>query len=673
MVEMRPLVRALVAGAFLLLPGLASAQQTTWYLAEGATGPAFEQEILAVNPNDQAATGTVTIYKGGVAIPVPFAIPGKRRITLPVNSVPGLAEGETSAKIETDVPIFVERTMYWQGKQGGHNAGAIGAPALTWYLAEGAASDFFSTFILLVNANSSATNVTLSLLKDDGTKADYPYTLEANSRKTVFVNELLGNAPSSFSAQVTSVQPIFVERAMYWLGFAGGHDATAVTAPATTWRFAEGFTDSDFETYFLVANPGNAGGTVTLDFYLDNGATITKTVPIAPTSRVTVRVRNYAELANAAFGTRITADVPVVAERAMYWGGYQEGHATAGLTADAPKWIFAEGLDGTHSGVPYETFFLFMNSSSSPVNITGTFYREDGYGSQQQFTVPANSRYTLFGGSAPHMAGQKFGAVFEGDANFMVERAVYWGAGRFGGHVSTGTPWTGSIGVPANPPAPPPPPPPPAAPNPPQPPVCTALICDNLQGSTVGSQIGGHFDGFGYVISDDNHGIRYTLPTITKGYFEMEITGMRVANWDEKWKIMGMYDGSGGWSSSDLYRFSLEHRYRPDRAHPWNRFLRLKVLNGSGEHGEYIESDTAASVGWNPSEIYKFRFEWGDGRARLTVTTSNGTVVGHLDKPYGHGGPYAPPLHMFSVGNPVGGDHGTVPGLRVRNVRIGRN
>ena len=79
--------------------------------------------------------------------------------------------------------------MYWNNKQGGHNAGPVGAPAHTWYLAEGATSDFFSTFILLVNANNSATNVTVSLLKDDGTRTDLPYTLGANSRKTVFVND----------------------------------------------------------------------------------------------------------------------------------------------------------------------------------------------------------------------------------------------------------------------------------------------------------------------------------------------------------------------------------------------------------------------------------------------------------------------------------------------------
>jgi hypothetical protein len=666
MVSPRPFLRTLAAGLVLSLPSLGFAQQTTWYLAEGSTGPFFEQEILAVNPNEQIATGVVTVYKDGATLDVPFAIPGRRRITLPVNAVPGLQNGETSAKITTDLPIFVERTMYWLGKAGGHNAGGLTAPSSTWYLAEGATGSFFNTFILLVNPSGAAANVTLSLMKDDGTSTDFPYTLAANSRQTVFVNQLPGFNSANFGTTVTSSQPIFVERAMYWFDYAGGHDATAVTAPASSWRFAEGFAGGDFDTYFLVSNPGNAAGSVTLEFFLDSGAVVTKQRTIGATSRITVRARDYAELENAAFGARITSTVPTVAERAMYWGGFQEGHATAGLTSESSKWVFAEGLAGVHGGQPFETFYLFMNSSASPIDVTGTFYREDGYGSQITFQIPANSRHTLYGAAVPFMDGQKFGAVFSSAANFMVERAVYWGAGRFGGHVSTGTPYAGNIGVPSNPPptvAPPPPPPPP--------PACTAIVCDDLQGSTKGQQVGGSFDGFGYVISQDSHGIRYVLPTIASGYFEAEITGMRVANWDDKWKIMGMYDGNGGWTSDDPYRFTVEHRYRPDRPSPWNRFLRLKVLNGSQHHGQYIETDTAASVGWNPSEVYKFRFEWGDGRARFTVTTANGTVVGHIDQAYGAGGPYAPPVHVLTLGNPIGGDHGSVPGLRIRNVRIG--
>src|SRR6188472_2355128 len=88
-----------IAGAAVALAALsavppATAQQTRWYLAEGSTGPFFEEEVLAINPTDQTATGIVRVYRDGTAVDIPIVIPPRRRTTLPVNQVPGLATGE---------------------------------------------------------------------------------------------------------------------------------------------------------------------------------------------------------------------------------------------------------------------------------------------------------------------------------------------------------------------------------------------------------------------------------------------------------------------------------------------------------------------------------------------------------------------------------------------------
>lgn len=655
--SMRPLIRALTLGFLVFAPVAAQAQQTRWYLAEGSTGPFFREEILAVNPTSQTAAGIVRIFKDGGSVDVPFAIPAHQRITLPVNQVPGLENGETSALIDTSlsgVPIFVERTMYWLGDRGGHNAGGVEAPSPTWYLAEGATGSFFSTFILMVNPNATPATVQVSLLDDGGHRTNFPYTLQANSRVTIPVNELPGFASANFATTITASQPIFVERAMYWQGFEGGHDATAVTAPATSWRFAEGCTAGDFDTYFLVANPGNVGGTVTLTFFLDSGVVVTKQLPISPTSRLTVQARRFAELQEAAFATRITATVPIVAERAMYWAGYGEGHATAGLTDEQTAWIFAEGIAGVHGGVNFETFYLFLNSTNSPIQVTGTFYREDGAGTQQTYTLAPNSRFTLYGAAVPHMNGKKFGAVFQGSAPFTVERAVYWGAGRYGGHVSTGTRWTGAVAAPSTPPEIPPPPPPP--------PVCTVALCDPLAGSTKGRIYGGAFDSFGFVLTDNRAGIEWTVPTTPKGFFEFELTGMRPAQSDDKYKILAMYNQD--WDSGNLYRATVEQRLPP-------RYSRLKFLAGNGDHGQYIESDVA--IPWNPADTYNVRLEWGDGRAAFIVTSLSGAGQWVLDEDFGAGLVYAPPSHRIAIGNPDagGGDHGSFPGMRIRNVRFG--
>jgi len=659
---------ALALFAGVAAPRDAVAQQTRWYLAEGSTGPFFEEEVLAINPTDQTAAGFVRIYRDGNAVDVPIAIPPRHRATLPVNQVPGLATGETSALVDTTasgVPIYVERTMYWNGHRGGHNAGGVEAPATTWYLAEGATSNFFSTFILLVNPNPTAATVNVRLLSDDGPPADFPYTLAANSRLTIPVNALPQFRGANFGTVITASQPVFAERAMYWMNFTGGHDATAVSSPSAVWRFAEGFTGSDFETYFLLANPNASAVTVTLSFFLDSGTVVTKTETIAASKRLTISARTYPEMRDKAFATRITSSAPIVAERAMYWGGFIEGHATAGLTAEATKWAFAEGMAGTFGGVPYETFYLFLNASTSPITITGSFYREDGFGTRQTYTVPANSRFTLYGASVPHMLGQRFGAVFESSAPFIAERAMYWGAGRYGGTASTGAPYTGTIGTPVEPPAPPAPPPPPP------PPVCPGYVCDNLQGASTGAVYGGGFDAFGFVITDDRAGIEWAVPTITRGYFEYELTGMRMAFNDQKYKMFAMYDGD--WSSANLYRATIEQRLPP-------RFSRFKFITGDGcdakcgTEQRYIEDDT--EIPWNPADTYRVRVEWGDGHAGFTVTSLSGNGQWVFDEPYGNaslGGVYNPANHRVAIGNPRagGGEHGSFPGMRIRNVRIG--
>ena len=230
--------------------------------------------------------------------------------------------------------------MYWLEKRGGHNALAVEAPSTTWYMAEGAANGFFDTFILLANPQSTAATATLTLQRDDGFTQAIPIALDPLDRETVYVNtdpRTAAFAGYSFAASITADQPVFVERAMYFQGFEGGHSSTGVTAPSTTWLFAEGFTGGDFYTFFLINNPNASPATVTLTYFLDNGTTVERVRgrsrrPLARRCSPTP-TRTYSRQPSPP-GSRAT--VPVVAERAMYWGGFAEGHATDRRHPDWP-------------------------------------------------------------------------------------------------------------------------------------------------------------------------------------------------------------------------------------------------------------------------------------------------------------------------------------------------
>jgi lysophospholipase L1-like esterase len=478
------LVILVVALCVLASHGAADAQPslTKWYLAEGATGPFFEEEILIGNPNASAATISITYLQPEGVAPIvqTFTIQPTSRKTVRVNDVPGLANvSAVSAVVEctNGLDIVVERSMYWasQSRRGGHNSPGVLAPAKKWLLAEGS-TGFFDTFVLIANPDTTNdATVDVTFLKPDGTTVKVQRTVKANARLNVWVNaevpELAGKA---FSTVVESVNgtPVFVERAMYFGGnpWEGGHESAGLTEPSTSWFFAEGYTGGSpslsFDTFLLLANPGAQSANVTVTFLLEGAAPIVRTYTLLPTSRENVWVDLLPGLENIAFSAQVESDQPIMVERAEYWGAtglWIDAHDTPGLTTDALKWAFADGAeDGLRlstngaTSVQYDSYFLVANPADAALALRATFTREDGTGIVRTYTVPAKSRFTIPTSLYPELSNQRFSAFLEStnDVKFAAERAMYWGVGYYGGHASTGTPWTGTIGTPAAPPAP---------------------------------------------------------------------------------------------------------------------------------------------------------------------------------------------------------------------------
>lgn len=434
---------------------------TKWYLAEGATTSTFIEEILLANPNPGAASITITFLKSdGTTVSHALTLAANSRATVDVNGI--VPNDAVSAVVDSSIDIVVERTMYHPGatRRGGHTSAGVLNPALQWHLAEGA-TGFFNTFVLLSNPSTTTdAQVRVTFLRSSGSPVIYNYTVARNSRYTVWVNSEvpeLVNASFSTLVESTNAVPIIVERSMYWNNFEGGHETAGVSAPSTTWRFAEGYTAGGFNTFLLLGNPSSSvTSNVAVTYYLENAAPVVKNYVVGPQARLDVWVNQIPELQNVPFSMLVQASSGIVAERAMYWGNFIDGHATTGLTQEATKWGFAEGLERGHYGTYFSSFFLLANSTGTAANMRATFYREDGTGIQRTFTVPANSRYTLIAAAYPELANQRFATFFESTnaVPVIAERAVYWDGTFYGGTGSAGVPWTGAIAVPPAPPAP---------------------------------------------------------------------------------------------------------------------------------------------------------------------------------------------------------------------------
>jgi type VII secretion-associated serine protease mycosin len=95
-----------------------------WYLPEGSTKPPFHEEIAVLNPSDHSANLVVTFMKvDGTTEVRYFAANPTSRLTLDINDL--LPDTEASVRVVSDVPVAVERAMYFAGGRGGPSSFGI--------------------------------------------------------------------------------------------------------------------------------------------------------------------------------------------------------------------------------------------------------------------------------------------------------------------------------------------------------------------------------------------------------------------------------------------------------------------------------------------------------------------------------------------------------------------
>jgi YVTN family beta-propeller protein/autotransporter-associated beta strand protein len=419
----------------------------TYYLAEGATGPFFDTDVLLANPNSTPAPITLTFFRDDATTLIQHrTLPATSRTTIHAKDIDGLDANAFSTAVTSNLglPLVVERTMWWDASgYGSHGEKASDGPAPQWYFAEGS-QGFFHTYFLLLNLHETPNTAHITYFLEDGSPVMRDYAMAPTSRLTVDVATEPALANRSFGALVTFDQPGMAERAMYFgtsPTFSGGHDSAGVTAPATSWFLAEGATGSFFDTFVLIANPGDLDTTVTMTYLPATGSPIVKTHAIAAHQRLTVNIADEdPALASAAVGTQITATQPVVVERSVYWphGNWYEAHNTTGETSAGLKWGLAEGrVGGTNQA---QTYILLANPGTQAAVVTATFLRTNGTTLVKTFTVAPSSRLNIAvtgaGSDVPELADESFGATLISTQPIIVERSLYtdangvtWAAG----------------------------------------------------------------------------------------------------------------------------------------------------------------------------------------------------------------------------------------------------
>jgi hypothetical protein len=462
-----------------------------YFLAEGATLNGFFETQIALLNYDAVRSASVEVQfqlkDSGNVLTHTLSIDPHQRATISVRQlaqdVPALAElssAEFSTVVRSTTPLVVDRTMSWDASgYGGHAETSIDAPSSTWYLAEGATLGAFELYYLIQNPNTSPLDNEIEvtyLLPPPAAPIVRRYSMGANTRRNIAVHLEPGLEDVEVSAVIRtpSGKPVIVERAMYLstggLFYGAGHESVGIRETNRQWFFAEGATGDFFDLFILIGNPGDEPARVTATFQFVDGITcstrIGNTQPdpellVGPKSRQNIWVNLLQipgcphDLADAAVATTITSDVPIVAERAMWWGRPQEtwweAHNSAGFTTTGVKWGLAEGAQGL--GVAVETYVLIANTSDYDGTARVTLYFEDGSTTERIVELVRQARTTVAvgvppdlerqGAGLPERTGSGFGAVTadrrfgivveslpvpgrEGPARIVVERSMYW-------------------------------------------------------------------------------------------------------------------------------------------------------------------------------------------------------------------------------------------------------
>ena len=223
-----PAVGAVVRGGH-AKPGT-SAPRSSWYFAEGYTGPGFVEYLTFQNPSSQPSQADVDFnFNAGLPqIKKSFGIPSNSRFTVRVNDIVGPGK-EVSVKVSVPAgmpALVVERPMYFHADPAlgtfvtaGHNAAGIQSPATSWLFSEGYTGGGFVEYLTVQNPSLTETAVVRFeyVFNDGGVPGTIERAIAPSSRATFNVNSDVGPwREVSARLTVRSGPDVVVERPMYF-------------------------------------------------------------------------------------------------------------------------------------------------------------------------------------------------------------------------------------------------------------------------------------------------------------------------------------------------------------------------------------------------------------------------------------------------------------------------
>lgn len=318
-----------------------AAPSTTWYLAEGSTGAPFHTWILVQNPSGRAGIARLTyLRENGSRQEQELFLPSNSRTSVFANQV--IPDSAFSTRVESSVPVIVERAMYRFPGNEATGVTGVTAPSRSWFFAAGQPTfrnQPVDTWLLLQNPGKSAAIARVTFFGPDGQTATMERYLPPESRQSVYANQF---APqSAFGIKVEASEEVIAERSVFIAPSQlsgnqpqGAHGTQGATALASTWVLPEGSSAPPFSTRISVLNPHAISMGVRFDLMREGGQVVSYDTTIQPSRVFTLETENLVR--SAGFSARVATSLPSAVERTMVWAkqGKTGLHNTLGIPAE---------------------------------------------------------------------------------------------------------------------------------------------------------------------------------------------------------------------------------------------------------------------------------------------------------------------------------------------------
>ena len=401
------------------------------YFAEGYTGTAatnkaatFGEVLNLLNPNPSAATVVITYYIQGRAGPltVQRTVPANAVLRVPVNQDVGPDALVGAAVVSRSPHIVASRTLTRVAADGTRldSSTTVGAaaPSTSWGFPEGYTGVTFQEYLTLLNPGQLTASVQVALAPDAADAAGtrtLSLVVPPSQRVTANISALnKGNAAQSVGLIATSDQPVVAERVLYFgdgRGSAkfGSTVSGGAPAPASQLSVAYGSsggttTDaqgvlrpSGDQQFITLLNPSTSGAPVqvTANFAGPTGqqAGLPLPISVAPGTRKTIIANTALNAASSPFTVSLSANGPIQAEAAQYFGGSPNVGAHPGVAFPASPGgtdlLLSDLSTLLPDGTPITRTVYLSNPSGAAIGVLATYFGTTGATASGSYTVPA--------------------------------------------------------------------------------------------------------------------------------------------------------------------------------------------------------------------------------------------------------------------------------------------